>query len=204
MVGIYKIVNPNNKIYIGQSWAIENRIKKYEKLYCDHQRKLYNSIVKYGWENHIFSIVCELPKDVSQDIFNTYEILYFDQYKYCGFEMLNIKEPGSRGKHSKETKLRISESTKGRKWSEQSIKKSKESKLGIPRSEETKKKISTTLKGVKKPIRTEEHKLKLSNSNKGKKLSKDTKKKISNSNKGRTPWNKGLKKIDYSKFNLKK
>jgi group I intron endonuclease len=194
MIGIYKITSPNNKIYIGQSWCIENRLKKYEKGYCDHQRKLYNSIAKYGWENHIFSIVCELPKDISQDILNAYEILYFEQYKYCGFEMLNIKEPGSRGKHSEETKLKISESTKGRKRSEQSIKKSKESKLGIPRSEETKKKISEALKGIKYPIRTEEYRLKLSNLNKGKKLSEETKKKLSDSHKGKTPWNKGLKK----------
>jgi len=114
MVGIYKITSPNNKIYIGQSWCIENRLKKYEKGHCDHQRKLYSSIVKYSWKNHIFTIICELPKDVSQEVLNLYELLYFDQYKYCGFEMMNIKEPGSKGKHSEDTRNRMSENRKGK------------------------------------------------------------------------------------------
>ena len=30
MVGIYKIVSPTNKVYIGQSWNIENRKSGYD------------------------------------------------------------------------------------------------------------------------------------------------------------------------------
>ena len=52
MVGIYKITNPNNRIYIGQSWNIESRLYSYKNGRCKNQRKLLNSIKKYGWENH--------------------------------------------------------------------------------------------------------------------------------------------------------
>ena len=30
--GIYKIISPSNKIYVGQSWNIEKRFKKYKNL----------------------------------------------------------------------------------------------------------------------------------------------------------------------------
>jgi len=43
MVGIYKIISPTNKIYIGQSTNIENRWIKYKCLDCKVQIKLYRS-----------------------------------------------------------------------------------------------------------------------------------------------------------------
>jgi group I intron endonuclease len=107
MIGIYKITSPSNKIYIGQSWNIEKRRKIYASCSCKLQPKLYNSFIKYGYENHIFEIVHELPIDVTQEILDNYEILYWQQYKDCEFEMINIKEPGLGGKHSQETKNKI-------------------------------------------------------------------------------------------------
>lgn len=71
MIGIYKIINPNGKIYIGQSRDLEKRklqYSKYLKRYC-RQLKLVNSINKYGWDSHIFEVV-----------------------EYCDFDLLNIKE----------------------------------------------------------------------------------------------------------------
>lgn len=57
-IGIYKIVNPNGKIYIGQSINIEYRFLSYEKLLrCKNQKKLYNSLMKYGIECHSFEII---------------------------------------------------------------------------------------------------------------------------------------------------
>lgn len=44
MTGIYKIISPTNKIYIGQAIDIIFRINQYEKLNCKNQRKLYNSL----------------------------------------------------------------------------------------------------------------------------------------------------------------
>ena len=62
MIGIYKITNPNNKIYIGQSVNIERR--KYFYTNPNPSRgqigpKIYNSLKKYGWENHQYEIIEE-------------------------------------------------------------------------------------------------------------------------------------------------
>lgn len=110
MIGIYKITNPSNKIYIGQSWNIEKRLKGYKtnNNYCKNQTKLYNSFQKYGWENHQFDIIKSIEEPISQESLNEYEIEYWEYYIKKGFEMLNIREPGSRGKLSEETKKKIS------------------------------------------------------------------------------------------------
>jgi group I intron endonuclease len=131
MVGIYKITSPSNKINIGQSWNIEQRKNTYSQLGCKGQTKLYNSLQKYGWKQHKFDIIHELPEDVTQEVLNQYEILYWQQYKDYGFDMLNIREPGSKGKLSDETKQ----------------------KLRIPRSEQTKLKQSLAHKGKKHSIK---------------------------------------------------
>lgn len=127
VIGIYKITNLiNNKIYIGQSWDILKRKYIYSRNLCKSQRFLYNSFIKYGTENFIFEIIHELPIDVNQEILNNYEILYWQLYKDCNSELLNIREPGSNGKLSDETKKKISES---------------HLKLGYKASEETKQKL---------------------------------------------------------------
>lgn len=80
MIGIYKITSPTKKVYIGQSVNIEKRIIKYRNLHCKSQPKIYNSIKKYGWGNHIFEILleCEIhelnnKERYFQEIFNTIE-----------------------------------------------------------------------------------------------------------------------------------
>ena len=103
MVGIYKITSPTGKIYIGQSWDITQRKGYYRNLKCIHQPKLHSSLVKHGWNEHTFKLVHKLPEDTTQEVLNQYEMLYWQQYLDCGFEMMNVKEPGSRGKHSSET-----------------------------------------------------------------------------------------------------
>lgn len=107
MVGIYKIVSPTNKVYIGQSWNIENRKSGYKMLTQKKQSKLYNSLKKYGFSSHVFKIIHELPKDIDQNILDQYEILYWSQYKNLSYDMLNIRFPGARGKHSEETKEKM-------------------------------------------------------------------------------------------------
>lgn len=56
-IGIYKITSPTNKIYIGQSINVDDRIRKYKKLQCRSQILLFNSFMKHGVDNHIFEIV---------------------------------------------------------------------------------------------------------------------------------------------------
>jgi group I intron endonuclease len=103
MVGVYKITSPTGKIYIGQSWTLEKRLKDYtNNPKCKCQRKLYNSLICYGPAAHKFEIIYVLPDDITQDVLDAYETFPWSQYKEAGFDMLNIREPGSRGKKSKE------------------------------------------------------------------------------------------------------
>ncbi len=110
---IYKITSPSNKVYIGQSWDWVSRKSKYKKLKNVEQIKIHRSLLKYGYDNHKVEIICDLPKDVSQETLDNYEILYWQSYKDCGVEMLNIKYPGSKGKLSEETKHKLSISHSG-------------------------------------------------------------------------------------------
>lgn len=59
MIGIYKITSPSGKIYIGESININRRWKKYKRLDCKGQHKLYNSFNKYGVLKHVFKIIEE-------------------------------------------------------------------------------------------------------------------------------------------------
>lgn len=63
---IYKITSPSNKIYIGQTWDWIKRKSVYRRNACKGQIKLYNSLVKYGFINHILEIIHELPEDIDQ------------------------------------------------------------------------------------------------------------------------------------------
>lgn len=116
MVGIYKITSPSGKINIGQTWDIDLRKGYYSRLECKGQTKLYNSLVKYGWPNHVFEVIHELPEDVTQCILDQYETLYWQQYKDLGFEMLNIKEPGRGGRWSEEMKIKFKEKRNNKEW----------------------------------------------------------------------------------------
>ena len=56
MIGIYKITSPTGKVYIGQSIEIEKRWMRYKNITksVKKQPAIYNSLLKYGSENHIF------------------------------------------------------------------------------------------------------------------------------------------------------
>lgn len=180
MVGIYKITSPSGKVYIGQSWNILRRFNDYKKTQASKQPILYNSFKKYDISNHNFLIVHELPADVTQEILNQYEIFYWCQYKDCGFEIMNVREPGSKGKHSDETKSKMSKSAKGKNtWVK-----------GRLVSEETKLKLSNAHKGK---VFTEEHKLKIKNAKKV--ISEETKQKLREAWKKRVVSEETKKKI---------
>lgn len=171
MICIYKITSPSNSTYIGQSRNIKHRFSAYKRLVCQDQPKLFNSLKKYGSNNHKYEIIHELPKDVTQEIVNTYEQLYIDLYRDCGVSMLNIKSGGSFGGHSEETKQKM----KRRIVSAETREKIRASKIGKkrePLSEEWKNKLSEKLKGRNSNIGrivTDATRIKQSLSRKGKK-----------------------------------
>ena len=182
MVGIYKITNPKNAIYIGQSIDIEFRFNSYKKLRCENQTKLYHSLKKYGFENHKFEIITEC--DIDQ--LNNLERYYQDLYNVLDNKFgLNCKLTASNdrsGRHSEETKSKISKSNTG-KSGEHFIKLNK-SRIGLKLSEEHIKKLKqSSKKGDDNPSKREDVRKRISISMSGEK----------NPMFGKDPWNKGLK-----------
>jgi group I intron endonuclease len=157
---IYKITSPSNKIYIGQTIDFERRLSEYRNLECKNQLKLYNSLIKYGFENHIFEIL-EICSIEDANFRERYYQEFFDVLNKNG---LNLKYQSTADKkcvHSEETKQKISKITKGKK-----------------RSDETKLKMSKAKSGQNNPMFNKPV-------NKGRKLSEELKLKLSINSKGK-------------------
>jgi group I intron endonuclease len=156
MIGIYKITSPSGKVYIGQSWDIEKRFNKDYKnaTLCKNQRKLFLSFTKHGTNNHKFETIECVTETITQKQLDDLEQSYMNAYKEHGFELLNIREAGSRGKHSEETIKKMKGLSP--KWL-----------TGRKVSIETRNKMSASAIGKKKPLRSEQHRINLSLSNMG-------------------------------------
>ena len=175
MVGIYKITNPKNAVYIGQSRVIKERLARHKRLGSEKCRKLYNSLVKYGPENHKFELIYELPTDVSNSVIDDYEIFYLAQFKEAGYELLNLKDGGSFGGHTEETKEKIRLITTGKKQSAETIAKRVQKNTGKKRTPEQREKLSAWQVGVPKP---EVQVLKMRQTKKGVKLTPSARVKV--------------------------
>ena len=100
IVCIYKITNPNGKIYIGQSTNYRKRMNIYKKILCPNQPKLYYSLNKYGWDNHTHEII----EECSIDQLDEREIYWGVFYEVLGENGLNLALGRGRGFWSEETK----------------------------------------------------------------------------------------------------
>ena len=121
VIGIYGLhCRTTDKWYIGQSVDIYDRWKNaYQKLKCGSQRKIYNALLKYGYDG-FDKVILEQCDSV---LLNDREIYWSDFYdsvdngyniRHCG---------GSRGHHNDETKKRMSIAATGRKLSDDCRKK---------------------------------------------------------------------------------
>lgn len=152
----------NGKVYVGQTTDFKTRIKDYKCLSCKGQPKIYNALKKYGVENFSYEII-----DVSttQPVLDFLEDFYIDvlgsKNRDVGY---NSKGGGSHGKHSEESKSKMSHSHK----------------TSIKSIQHTK---NVCLKNIGRPL-SEEHKLKIGKANKGRVFSEESKRKISESLKG--------------------
>lgn len=160
--GIYKITNPEGKIYIGQSSNINKRWKTYKRLEdVKTQPKLYESLKKYGWDNHQWEIIeeCNVNKNNREE----YYILLYNSH----IDGLNSSSK-SKGPlfHTNETKEKI--------------------RLG-----NKKPKPNSGGKGKPK-FRTNEHNINISNSLKGYKQTEEHKNNKSKSLKGRSLTSKSV------------
>ena len=145
MVGIYKITNPKGKIYIGQSINIEERLYQYKCLSkYSLGKKIFNSIQKYGWENHTHEVITEC----SVEDLDTKEIYWGKFYNTLGENGLNLKLGEGRGIVSEETKKKMSESAK-RNMTKEHRQKLSQAQIGKKKSEEHKQKMRVPKKSNK-------------------------------------------------------
>lgn len=149
MIGIYKITNPKGNVYIGQSRNLVNREKQYSNYKHSHRQvKLYNSIKKYGWDNHVFEII----EECSFEQLNIRE-RYWQEYFDCinnGLNCLYTKTNVKPCEFSKETKEKMRIAQTGKKHSKETINKMSEKRKGYKIDEVTKKKLSKAHLGRKK------------------------------------------------------
>jgi group I intron endonuclease len=187
MIGIYKITSFLGKVYIGQSIDIQKRFLTHKRLGCKKSVLLYNSLKKYGIDNHKFEIIEECE---SREL-NIKERYYQDLYLSTGKKGLNLlltKTNDLSGKRSLETCKKISLAQIGKsrhKHSEETKYKLRTINLGKKDTQEVRLKKSLSAKN--KPKCSEQSKLNMSLAQKklNKKISEEQKEKFRNKVKGR-------------------
>lgn len=142
---IYKIISPNNKIYIGQTLNFKNRKYYYKSGDFKKQVKLYNNVNYYKWSPiDTIEIIEECLCGENKEILNEREIFwisYYDSFK----NGLNCNEGGSGNigyEFSEETLKKMSDAKIGKKHPEwRNLQKSEYTK-GRKHTEESKEKMS--------------------------------------------------------------
>lgn len=107
--GIYKIINPKGKIYIGQSIDLYRRLNSYcESNSAKNQTILKHSFNKYGRQNHKFKILekCDVEELNIKERY--WQEFYKDNLLNCRFTKSNDKS----GYCLEETKIKISKALK--------------------------------------------------------------------------------------------
>jgi group I intron endonuclease len=140
MTGIYKIISPTGRIYVGQSVDIKTRLYKYKTTLCKEQPRLFNSVKKYGWDNHNFSVIelCTI------DELNNRERYWQDFYNVIGDNGLNCvltKSDTKTGYTSEQTKKNMSLAQSGRKHRQETILKFRKIRKENPLTKEHKDKL---------------------------------------------------------------
>jgi group I intron endonuclease len=195
---IYKFTSPSGKSYIGQTNNLNRRIGQHKsKSGCT---AFSSAIKKYGWDKFL----CEILKEnLTIDEANHWEEFYIREHNTlspCGYNLAtgglnSLLSEESRAKISKkltgvprseELKEKLRVANTGRKQSPESIARRVEKLSGKIHSSKAKEKMSDYAKN-----RSDEHRKKLSESQKGRLVSQETREKISKSNNGRVPPNKG-------------
>lgn len=127
---IYRIVSPTGRVYIGQTNNFWRRYRTYRNYKTRKdvktQIKLYRSLVKYGFESHIFEIVTECdPPDLDR-----WEISFIKKYDATSKANLNCLGGGNSPRTpSPEMVKKRADKLRGRKCAEETKK-----KIGIANS----------------------------------------------------------------------
>lgn len=195
---VYKITNLlNGKIYIGKTiQSVERRFKQHfskaRQTKENNRTHFQNSLNLYGILFFDYQVICFAHSIQELNILETYWINFFNSRNFDnGY---NIAEGGDNSKHSFETKNKISEKKKGRKWSalqkeirSDSMKGEKNHFYGKNHTNEAKEKIK--LRNIGKTY-TELEKKNFSDKNKGKKRTLKQKQNYINAQRNKLPKNK--------------
>lgn len=186
--GIYVILNTETKDrYVGQAANLDKRFKEHVKnlkgnYHCNAY--LQRSFNKYGLQSFVFNVIeyCEI------DCLTTQEQFWIDQLQPeynaapVAGSMLNYK-------HTDEARANMSKAHIGKKWcSEERRKKLSERMKGNQWNKGRKhsiEHIESRMKSIRGKSKTEDHKIKIAFSNRGKTISDETKKKQSEAAKRR-------------------
>lgn len=111
---IYKITSPNGKVYIGQTVNLQSRFNSYKRAdeRLAKQRKIYTSIKKYSWDNHMFEVLYCCNSASLNEKERHYQEL-FDSVEN-GLNCRYTEVMGKSGHLSEETKKLLSDTMKGR------------------------------------------------------------------------------------------
>lgn len=177
---IYKITSPTGRIYIGITHREKSRKNCYKYSACKDQPVIYNSILKYGWDNHKYEVIDTFSQ--SKQFAEGKEMFWIRSYmsnvsRYPEQRGMNLNDGGGLNigfKHSEESKRKMSVNGSGYKW-----------------SEESKIKFSEKKKGFNSYWPNEETLRKMSIASKGRVASDETKEKMSQVAKNRVSPNKG-------------
>jgi group I intron endonuclease len=153
---IYIIQNNfNDKVYIGQTWQpVNKRFNAHLKDKKGSCRKLFNAFNKYDRANFYIAVLAVCNTQSEADWLETCWIDIFDS-RINGY---NLRSGGSRGKHSEESKQKMSTDRKGKMLgeihpmygkhhTEETKARMSKSKRGKVQSEKSNHKRSEALKG---------------------------------------------------------
>jgi group I intron endonuclease len=167
MFYLYKITNLiNNKIYIGQTESPDTRWKNHLR-YAENPDKtkqyIHYAMKKYGAQNFTFEVIA---MSKNREDTNHAESILIIQYKSLDKNFgYNLTVGGDYGGHSERTKEKLRQATLNQ------INEKGHPALGIKHSEESIEKQKATRKLNPKPYCTDDAKIKISNTLKGRKQS---------------------------------
>lgn len=181
---VYMHTSPSGKRYVGITKQKPGIRWRNGQGYQAHHPHFYSAIKKYGWENFSHEIVAE---GLSKQDAEAKEIELIATYNSnCREYGYNIENGGnSIGKHSEETRRKISHHLKGHGVSLETRAKLRAANLGKrgkPLTIEHRERLRQANTGK---VASEETRLRLSQSHKGIKLSERTKKIMSEQRKGK-------------------
>ena len=138
---IYKITSPSGKVYIGRTSDFERRM--IEHKHCAYTKKssntIYKAIRKYGWDNMIKEIICEVEPEKAQKLeeelilaHNSVRKGYNDTYIGSGGDMWKDRRDTNEYMEWIEKMKKVNQSNRmhGKKHSKSAIQKQKEKAKG--------------------------------------------------------------------------